>query len=335
MKRIILIILIALCSLSLWATRYAGDFLSIGTGVRSIGMGGAFTSVADDGSAIFWNSAGLGQIRDTEVGLMRAYLHNGLAKYDNFNFIQPLPNDLTIGFNWTRLTIDNIPLFLESHLVFTVDYRSTFPDWNLPADQPDGYFSDIDDIFQFAFAKHIHYDLNLGWLFFDVPFDFNFGGNVKYVKRKIYDTLGTGTGFDLSGLVTTDLSILLDVKELGKLNFGVNFQNVGGTVIAWDTISEHTDEILFNTRVGVSLLQPLDIIHSTLILSTDKSYAYEGTAYYGTELVYKEFISGRFGINDAHFATGMSFKVYDINIDYGFTTNKLGNSHRIGVRAYF
>ena len=334
MKKYILFLLMIAMSFSVYATRYAGDFLAIGTGVRPIGMGGAFTSLANDGSAIFWNPSGIAQIRDTEIDLMRAYLYNGLAKYDNFNFIQPLPNDLTIGFNWTRLTIDNIPLFLEKHLVFNVDYRSTFPQWNLPG-VPDDYFSDIDDLFQFTFAKHVHYNLNLGWLFFDVPFDFDFGGNVKYIKRNIYKNLGTGTGFDVGGLVTTNLGTLLDVEKLGKINFGVNFQNVGGTSIAWDTQSKHTDKILFNTRVGVSLIQPLDFINSKFILSADNSYVYGKKHYYGLEFIYREFIGGRIGLNNKHFSSGLSFKVYDIHIDYAFTTTNIGGSHRIGVRVYF
>ncbi len=334
MKRYILIIALIVMAFSLSATRYAGDFLAIGTGVRAIGMGAAFTSIANDGSAIFWNPAGISQIRDTEIDLMRAYLYNGLAKYDNFNFIQPLPNELTIGFNWTRLTIDNIPLFLEKHLVYNVDVRSTYPQWNLSA-EPDGYFSDIDDIFQFSFSKHIHYNLNLGWLFFDVPFDLHFGGNVKYIKRDIYKNLGTGTGFDLAALVITDLGALLDVEKLGKINFGVNFQNIGGTSISWDTKSKHIDKILFNTRIGAALVQPLDKIHAKFILSADKSYVYKHTNYYGLEFIYREFISARLGLNDKKFSSGLSFKVYDIHVDYGFTTNKLGGSHRIGVRVYF
>jgi hypothetical protein len=334
MKKYIVIILIIVVSVSLSATRYAGDFLAIGTGVRPIGMGAAFTALANDGSAIYWNPSGIAQIRDTEIDLMRAYLYNGLAKYDNFNFIQPLPNELTIGFNWTRLTIDNIPLFLEEHLKLNVDYRSTHPEWYLPG-VPDDYFSDIDDIFQFSFAKHIHYDLNLGWLFFDVPFDFNLGANVKYIKRKIYENLGTGTGFDISGLATTDLGALLDIEQLGKINFGFNFQNVGGLNIAWDTQSKHTDKILFNTRIGFALVQPLDFIKSQLVISTDKSFVYKKTRYYGLELTYHEFISGRLGLNDGQFSSGLSFKIYDIHVDYGFSTTNLGGSHRIGVRVYF
>src|ERR1039457_2987325 len=37
----------------------AAKFLSIGIGPRAISMGGAFTSVANDASAIYWNPAGV------------------------------------------------------------------------------------------------------------------------------------------------------------------------------------------------------------------------------------------------------------------------------------
>ena len=40
----------------------------IGVGAGAMGMGGAFTAVADDGSALYWNPAALGQIRRIELG---------------------------------------------------------------------------------------------------------------------------------------------------------------------------------------------------------------------------------------------------------------------------
>jgi hypothetical protein len=40
---------------------------SIGAGARAAGMGGAFTAVADDASAAYWNPAGLSQVRDASV----------------------------------------------------------------------------------------------------------------------------------------------------------------------------------------------------------------------------------------------------------------------------
>ncbi|MBW6514675.1 MAG: UPF0164 family protein, partial [Candidatus Syntrophosphaera sp.] len=83
--------------LPLAAGRYAGDFMMIGAGVRPLGMGGAFAALANDGSAIYWNPAGIAQIRESELSAMHAFLYGGLASYDNINFCQPLPNGVTIG----------------------------------------------------------------------------------------------------------------------------------------------------------------------------------------------------------------------------------------------
>lgn len=41
---------------------YAGGLSTSGQGSRAIGMGGAFTGVADDGSSIYYNPAGISQI---------------------------------------------------------------------------------------------------------------------------------------------------------------------------------------------------------------------------------------------------------------------------------
>ena len=151
MKKLFLITLILISVITLSAGRYAGDFIKIGSGVRSQGMGGAFASLADDCYAFFWNPAGIGQLNKLQMGLMRAYLYKDLAYYDNFSFCQPLPNNVAIGINWTRLTIEDIPVYSEEHLVGTVDQRAAFPWLNLSG-IPDDKFTSTDDLFQIAFA---------------------------------------------------------------------------------------------------------------------------------------------------------------------------------------
>ena len=42
-------------------------FLEIGPGARSIGMGSAYVSVADDASSIYWNPAGIVNVNKTEI----------------------------------------------------------------------------------------------------------------------------------------------------------------------------------------------------------------------------------------------------------------------------
>lgn len=337
MKRITIILTVLLLAVSLSAGRYAGDFMVIGSGVCASGMGKAFTAIADDGSAIYWNASGIAQMRKTEIGIMRAFLYNGLASYDNFSFCQPLPNEVTIGFNWTRLSIDDIPVFLEEHLVGNSSFRSAYYEYNLTG-EADDWMTSTDDLIQFAFAKHIHYDLNLGWLFFDVPFELYFGGNIKYIKRKIDDSIGNGTGFDFSFLTRTSLAVLFEKDWFGDFTFGVNFQDIGGSNITWDVVednSDHQDEVLMNSKLGMAIIQPLSFINSTLTLSHDVDYIYDTMHHFGLEYKYRDLVEVRLGYYDTNFTTGLTIKYKDFSLDYAFLTNNIANTNRVGLRVNF
>lgn len=48
---------------------YGGQFLKIGVSARATGMGSAFTGVADDATAVFWNPGGLVNVLGNEVSL--------------------------------------------------------------------------------------------------------------------------------------------------------------------------------------------------------------------------------------------------------------------------
>jgi len=48
----------------------AANFLKIDVGARATAMGGAFTALANDGTALYWNPAGLAQIEKTEISTM-------------------------------------------------------------------------------------------------------------------------------------------------------------------------------------------------------------------------------------------------------------------------
>lgn len=45
---------------------FGAQFLQIGTSARATGMGSAFTAIADDASSVFWNPAGLVEVRGSE-----------------------------------------------------------------------------------------------------------------------------------------------------------------------------------------------------------------------------------------------------------------------------
>jgi hypothetical protein len=309
--------------------------MMIGAGARSLGMGGAFAAIADDGSAIYWNPAGIAQITNSEVSAMHAFLYNGLASYDNLNYCQPLPNGVTIGLNVTRLSISRIPYFDETYLIGTnVDQRINNSAYQLTG-IPDDEFKSTDDLYQFAFAKHLHYDANMGWLFFAIPFDFYAGANIKFINRKLMDNQGTGTGVDFGFKVKTDLGVIFDWEELGLIDFGVNVQDISGTQISWDTITEHKDEVLYNTKIGVAITQPISIIDSNLTLAYDHDYVYEGSSHYGAQFSYKDLGSIRAGYYDKNLTFGATVNVYGVGIDYAILTNPIGLTNRIGLRVSF
>ena len=59
--------------------KYAGDFLSTGTGPRALGMGGAYVAVAEGSISSYWNPAGLGRLEYPEIHLMYSERFAGIV----------------------------------------------------------------------------------------------------------------------------------------------------------------------------------------------------------------------------------------------------------------
>ncbi|MBI2787227.1 MAG: PorV/PorQ family protein [Elusimicrobia bacterium] len=65
MRKLALAGLLVLTSQATWAAETA-SFLNIGVGARGLGMGGAYTALADDANALYWNPAGLSKLEKRE-----------------------------------------------------------------------------------------------------------------------------------------------------------------------------------------------------------------------------------------------------------------------------
>ena len=74
MKKIILAVLLVPAGPAFAAE--TASFLNIGVGGRGLAMGGAYTALADDANAIYWNPAGLARLEKREVTASHAELAN-------------------------------------------------------------------------------------------------------------------------------------------------------------------------------------------------------------------------------------------------------------------
>ena len=94
--------------------KYSNDFLSIGVGARSFGMGGAVVAASLDVTAGYWNPAGLtGISRKAEAGLMHSEYFAGIAKYDYAGFAIRIDERSVGGITMIRFGVDDIPNTLE------------------------------------------------------------------------------------------------------------------------------------------------------------------------------------------------------------------------------
>ncbi len=103
----------------------AGAFDSLAIGARANGMGGAFTAVADDPSAVYWNPAGLMNLRRPSVLLSHFDVQSlGLLSYDQLAFAQPFVYKNAVAVAWTRLgTTSNVTFLNYSENTFTLTYQ--------------------------------------------------------------------------------------------------------------------------------------------------------------------------------------------------------------------
>lgn len=93
----------------------------IGFGTRALGLGGAYIGVADDYSAIYWNPAGLAQMRKMEFWMELSHENFGnevefsgnlnetstsATKFNSIGFVFPIPTyrgSLVFGFGYQRV----------------------------------------------------------------------------------------------------------------------------------------------------------------------------------------------------------------------------------------
>jgi hypothetical protein len=147
------------------------DFLKIAPGARPVGMGEAFTGVADDVHAIYWNPAGLATLHNPELTAMHMQWFQSI-QYEFAAFAYPTENHGTWAIAVTDLHTDNIDARTED------------------TDAAAGQFSAIEGAYYVSYAKSVTDRLSLG-------------GNMKFIRQSIDSTSANAFAVDGGALYDT------------------------------------------------------------------------------------------------------------------------------------
>jgi hypothetical protein len=148
------------------------NFLEIGVGARAMGLGGAYTALAQDVTALYWNPAGISFIQGASAHVSVADLFGGLGIRHTFlGAVLPVGGSGAIGVGFTQLTSGDIE-------------RTTvaYPEGNDPAFG--ATFSWTSTAVEIAYGRRLTDRLN-------------FGAGVKYVTEGIDNANATYVGLDL------------------------------------------------------------------------------------------------------------------------------------------
>jgi len=290
MKRIIMLISLALIAVN--AAGYGGEayaFLKNGVGVRATGMGGAFCSIADDASAVFYNPAGLVKIEGLQL-VADTYFMNFNRSMNFISASKPFTinkNLYSTGLSWINYSGGS-----------DIEKRTT----NSPL--PEELLSDGEHIFMLTVATVVSSNVYIG-------------GNIKVLLHSLAGENGTGIGFDAG--------LLVDITE--DISAGLSVLNISAG-LNWDGLN-YTDTLpyMFNFGLSYSMKNVFEVEKLDILLAADMLYSTFGSFRIkpGIELEANKFFSIRAGYNNG-LAAGLGIKlrpsaVFTVMIDYALLTD--------------
>lgn len=309
---------------SIEAGDYAESLLRVGVGARSMAMGGAYIALADDGTAAYWNPAGLAQILSPQIYATHAFLHKSLAHHSFFNVTFPLKNQFTIGLSSIYLNVDDIPGFSAATTGRSGFNQPALPGGALPS-------SDTEQVYMLSLAKLYKFKPDFV-SYGPVPIELPIAVNIKYLHQSIGNKSSNGFGMDIGMMLRLGLKNLVGSDHAGHLAMGLTVRDVTGTYIDWKNRNNET--IKPGVRMGFSYTQPLRMLNSTLVVAEQHKLYNAETFSIGGEYWYNNLIAVRIGYGE-RFTTGAGLILGRIMLDYAFKQQTPEGTHRVSASLNF
>lgn len=296
------------------ATKYAGEFLSLGVGARGLGMGGAYLAVVGDATSGWWNPAGAARLSSRQAVFMHAETFGSLLNHDYLALGIPKEN-FSLVFSAIRLGGGGIKVTELPN-----------PD-SLIGDNNRPYVVKVDGHGDYAFLAT--YGRSRGDHFF-------WGASVKLIYRAIVHNAAFGIGADAGFLW----------RPKSDWWVGAVANDFTTTLLAYDTGTKET--ITPTLKLGTSYRRPFREFGVLGAFSTDLRFEgrqasaqyYQGSIsadnHYGLEMDYRRKGFARFGFDAGNFTAGAGVWLAPLKVDFAFLTHPaLENSYRVSLSAEF
>lgn len=278
---------------------YSLQFLKIGPSARAIGMGGAFTAVANDASATYWNPAGMVDITRTAVSLEHTFW----------------PADVALDY---ASAVFSLP-FLPGAFGLTARALSLDPQPERTVFLPDGTGQEFD-------AGDMSFGISYAQFFTD---KFSAGGTVHFIH--------SGLAEKSVNTYAADFGLIYRIGYMG-MRLGMMIQSLGGKVnydsreAKMPTMFKVGLSVAAYQRGAHSLLGVGEFAHP----SDNTETVNVGAEYSFNQFFY---LRGGYNVGyDAKgSAAGFGLKIdttqtSDLNFDYAWEElGFLGNAHRVSV----
>jgi len=278
-----------------------GQFLSYGAGARSMAMGKAFTAIADDASAAYWNPAAMVQVERKELQATNVALFQDTS-YQSICYVHPLKKGGVIGLSNIRLVSGGF-----EKVGITVD----------PASQD---VIEVEDLGTFD-DVHQAYALAYGRQFLD---NMAIGASFKMVNHSI-------DNFSQS-FMTMDASFF--AKEMIKNHrFGFVAQNVVS-----QASGETDDRLPLTLKIGNAYSIMRGRINMSMDITQN---SFSGTGWgFGTEYWAVRWAALRIGLEGhadgiAETTAGLGVRYRNYSLDLAMVIHELGMSQRASASWRF
>lgn len=319
MRQILYIIaLTLLATIPSNAARYAGDAFSLGVGGRALAMGGAVIAGPFDGTAAYWNPAGMNRLRGRYITAMHAETFGSLLNHDYVSYVDATKKDNSIiqsfGFYFYYLGGGGIKITALNEFDRPYVVREE---------------SHGDFLFSAAVSGKITPSVDFG-----------------LTAKIIYRDLGTESGKGL----TMDAGLLMNLKPWADLGLMVTDITTGFIRYSGETFDDgaNTESIYPTVKPGLAFWRSYREFIGRFLVSGDikfeslKSSAqyWSGPVsldvHYGWELTYKEMVFGRAGFDIGRFTVGGGVDVKGVTVDFAFLRHdELDETYRVSAGYRF